>query len=957
MENRIFSSEFLNFFILRGRFLLVLMGMVTSCITEEVVTVPDSEPTDPVKSGYMKIHLNTPESHMPKTKTYGTRAMDNQAEREIDPEMLNVLVFSCDDDGDGNISEKFYYKAIVNGSVVYDENDGNKAAVVVKLMKSASSNDYYRIVVIANHDMSGIKMVRNVTAKEDILEQLTYSASGKWNADSPDYSLFPMWGEGMPVAITDNMPSPTIDLCRALARIDVGLNFVIDNGKLTEQVYGISDFKLAEVFVFRTYDKGYVAPLSGYAAGMVSVPSGASRHDDNSPLDYIIPVTGGVNRYVREIYVPEADLQQIPDNDNTHCIVVGGYYQNSSVVSYYRLDFAKDVGNGVRDYLPILRNHRYVFNITQVNGPGFSSAVSALKSMPTVGNVNYDLIAWDATIHEMETQGQYYFGIDNRNLLAEAPSTNSAPNNKFTVRYQTNYPLSVADPISLVWASTQDGNGATSDETGASSRAFEAQWLQDGKNILITVNNDNLTSALITDTLYVYAGPFVKKIVVQQKYYDVNYSIDCSSISMKGAYKRGITLNSSAHYITLSITADNRAMQGHSYVIETTDPHNHGIRFHAEGIFDFTGIPDGSPLRIDNICLTGSGTLSAPDEERVFSLPIVSNSPSGPSCEVTIKLAIPRMSVLVISELDSEYGYAISDMNSGAGKILASPNNFGVEDNSIVEVEGFSFISYNSENNSDFSLSTTNDAYKWLTGENNGGKIADIVYLANHMSFNERTSRLLVDYLDKGGVIVAFNEDFSIRTFANTLFERTNISSSSFSPAGSVYPFPANPYFDLSEKDLQNVLHRFEDDPILNGSFGDVRDKQWGEDANTSMHLNNLPSDSDLTVYSYYLNISLDIPFMSMGAVNGFKYESKDRNIIWFGDGGFMASNLGMPLESQVSYPLNWNVETFFPEPKLLYGNVRLMPVYNSVVFCNIMAWAVQKSDSLRGKRNNKEKN
>ena len=362
--------------------------LITSCISEEVF-MPYPEPANPVQNGYIKIHLNTPDPQLPTSKSVGTRAMNAQEERVIDPKMLNVLVFSYMDDGYGTITETFDYMAPVSGGVDYDEMDGSKATVVAKLMKSNTSSDYYRIVVIANHILSVINLERNVTTKKDLLEKLTYLVPEKWNG-----TVFPMWGESMPIVISDDMPSPTIELCRALARIDVGLNFKANNGKLTDQANGISGFKLAEVLVYRTYDKGYVAQI-GDTSEMPSVPSDALRHDDDSPLGYIIPDVGGVDVYAREIYVPEAELPSTPTQDNIHCIVIGGYYQNTAVVSYYRLDFANETTFGERSYLPLLRNHRYVFNIIQVHGPGFSSAMAALASVPTTGNVDYDLVVWE----------------------------------------------------------------------------------------------------------------------------------------------------------------------------------------------------------------------------------------------------------------------------------------------------------------------------------------------------------------------------------------------------------------------------------------------------------------------------------------------------------------------------------------------------------------------------------
>jgi len=784
--------------------------LFSSCIREDIISDDNYS-----RDGYMKIYLNTPDLRTPHHKQ---RAMGTHAERTIDQNLLSILVFKCSDD-----TETFYYQAPISGSIIYE--DGNKAVVTVKLAKSASFNDLYRIMIVANHDISGINMIKDITTKTEILEQLTYSVSGKWNADSDNYSLFPMWGETIPIEISENTYSPTINLYRALARIDVGLNFGISDGKLTEQAYGIGNFQLKEIIVYRTYDKGFVAPINTNFTTAPSVPSSAIQHADNSPLNYLIENIGGANSYVREIYVPEADLPISPTNDNVHCIVVGGYYNNSSVVSYYRLDFATET-NDTRTYLPILRNHRYAFNIIQVRGTGATSAQKALDTYETIDNIDYDLIVWDETIHEMEIQGKYYFGLDNRNLLFEAQSTINDTSNFFTIKYQTNYPLSVSDSLKLIWTSALNNPSSTP--------LFSAQWQASNKSIRITAETDNTTKNLLTDTLLVYAGPFMMKVAVQQKY------------------------------------------------IETT--------------------------------------------------------------------IIPRMHILVLSYIQSNFGYTISRTRGGAGKIFNSPNNFGPYDNSIVKTEGFYFIE--SEDYL-FNTDTTSVPYKWITGIGNEGKIADIIYLANYAVFNSATGQLLTDYLDKGGVIVVFNQDVTLLHLINSVLGISNTFTYPYGPSGSVYPFPANPYFISEGGNLQDILSQFENDPILNGPFGDVRDKQWGEDASVTMNLGNIPiTDTNLTIYSYLMNISPNTPVGSMNYVNSFKYETENRNMIWFGDGGFMASGEdGQPYVSATICPLYWNLQTSFPEAKPIYGNSNPYPVYNSIVFCNTMAWAVNKSESLRAKR------
>ena len=896
---------------------------MSSCSQEEMVC--ESSPS--IQDGYMKIHLHTPDLQIPSLRS---------AENAIDKNLLNVLVFKCDGDEDGI----FYYKAPISGSIIYDKDDNSKAEITIKLLESTSSEDQYKIVVVANYDLSNVELKKNRTSKAEVLRNLSYSLPGKWNADTDNYSRFPMWGENDPITISDRMASPVINLYRALARVDIGLNFAVENGKLTEQANGLSEFKIKEVLIYRTYDKGYTAPLNTDFTTTPSIPSDAKRHRDTSPLSYTIQNAGGTDRYVREIYIPEADLPSSPGNDNTHCVVVGGYYKNSSDVSYYRLDFARENSEN-RSYLPVLRNHRYTFNITQVRGPGARSADAALKTHGTIENLGYDLIVWDESIHEMEVQGKYYFGLDNRSLLFGAQSTVNDPSNVFSVKYDTNYPLSSGDPLTLNWTSVL--------EDPSSTPKFAAQWQMSNKSILIKANTNNATSGLFSDTLLVCAGPFVLKITVQQKYLDLKYSLVCTSVNVNGIYKRGIALDSEKHSITLSIIAENRDMQGLPYVIETADPLNHGISFRAEGTFDFTHIPQGNPLRIDNIRMAGSGTIQAPDDVNMFSLPIVSNNSSGSSCEATIQLVIPHMTILVLAYPDKDFGYAISDGYSGAYQIFNSPNNFGPKDNSIIKVEGFSFISSTAFIFESFG---TGNLYKWITGIGNDGKIADIVYLANYAKFeNNTTVELLVNYMDKGGVVVVFNEDSSVKNLVNAVLNVNDISSTAYGIGGSVYAFPAHSSSGLNEDGVQNILRQFENDPILNGPFGDARDKQWGADINPIMHLGNLPADPNLTTYSYQADISTN-ETMNTSYVNGFKYESKNRNMVWFGDGGFMASYEGNIAAVNASCPLSWNLNTFFPEPRFGYGTTQNIQVYNSTVFCNIMAWAILKSESLRAERN-----
>lgn len=50
------------------------------------------------------------------------------------------------------------------------------------------------------------------------------------------------------------------------------------------------------------------------------------------------------------------------------CIVVGGYYDGASELSYYRIDFNPGVEG--HPFGQVLRNHKYVFRIKKVTGTG-----------------------------------------------------------------------------------------------------------------------------------------------------------------------------------------------------------------------------------------------------------------------------------------------------------------------------------------------------------------------------------------------------------------------------------------------------------------------------------------------------------------------------------------------------------------------------------------------------------
>lgn len=284
-----------------------------------------------------------------------TRAITANEENAIDITQLKVLAFKA-----SGASELFDYEA------PQVKLQGGKYTVT---LRQSRAGEKYRLVVITNAGKK-LPVIPEGTLKSDALKMITFTATGKWNtAGTTNYKPLPMWGETATAqAMTPSTNLGDITLLRALARIDVGCALT------GETAAGISGFTLKSVSVYRTRNKGYVAPvdagtITGNVVAAVSVPPDAGT---NGALTYTC-MDG--KALVREIYVTETP-QGTGREDNV-CLVVGGNYGGST--NYYRVDLTS-AGN----YIPLKRNCRYIVNITKVDNAGYTTEAAAMEGNKTV---------------------------------------------------------------------------------------------------------------------------------------------------------------------------------------------------------------------------------------------------------------------------------------------------------------------------------------------------------------------------------------------------------------------------------------------------------------------------------------------------------------------------------------------------------------------------------------------
>ena len=365
--------------------------------------------------GETTITLNLAPMDAAVANTYAMSATD-----EYHINTLDILLFN------ESAPHNFYQLIEVDNAKIKD--NGIPTAKSVKVEISAAAGNY-QVVLLANlrHELDSLEALSIFTpsaTKEDLLKRVTFNNKEWKTGASPRY--LPMWGEAAGVY---SFPHPAnssikVDMLRAIARIDVGINY---SDNLVAQ--GLGDLlKIKKVSLANTYYKGAAVPA---AANYSNLKVSAATLPPTPPA----LVTGGADyeiatsafAFEREIYVTEhpnasANLSE------AFTIFIGGYYNNSAQLSWYRIDLEDaDFPSG---YLPILRNHRYIVNLKEVSGPGYATIEEAGKNR---SYIDAEVLLWNDEGIDVN-MGQYSLDVDmpKLDLYKEAGSV--------TLNIVTDYP-------------------------------------------------------------------------------------------------------------------------------------------------------------------------------------------------------------------------------------------------------------------------------------------------------------------------------------------------------------------------------------------------------------------------------------------------------------------------------------------------------------------------------------
>ena len=388
-----------------------------------------------------------------------TRSLTPEGENSTAAERIRVLVFDKDN--------KFSYEAKVT-SYIPSGNPADKKdkGTMTLLAKNTPSGDTSTFVMLANVTRSANTDADGLAGKtrEEVMQLFTFSMPDKgiWK----DGEL-PMWGASDPVRVDHSAGAVpklgTVYLVRAVARVDVGLNLSnISEGASTfdEKAGGIEGITLTKVFFYNTNTTGRVSPFEN---GIYWDEANRKAKQPSIP-DPAPAVTGKIDKtssivdekiLLREVYVPEAvnvptaatqgaNGETLPENNTENYLkrpyiivgLTGADKSRPDKETFFRIDYLKRTGaeaDATYEYLPLLRNYRYLVNIKAVGGPGFDTEEDARKG--PAANIMYNVVVWnESTMSDVLYDGQYMLGVsaDHFTFYREGGS--------LTAKVQTSWP-------------------------------------------------------------------------------------------------------------------------------------------------------------------------------------------------------------------------------------------------------------------------------------------------------------------------------------------------------------------------------------------------------------------------------------------------------------------------------------------------------------------------------------
>ncbi|MDR0536536.1 MAG: FimB/Mfa2 family fimbrial subunit [Tannerellaceae bacterium] len=375
----------------------ILLLSLAACTSEETALDRDIDNGGDNNSGNKKEAIVSFALDMP--SALSTRSLSEDDENTVTE--ITLLQF----DRDNNNKEHLRYISRTTSITSPGTPSNPSKTFTAKVLEGA-----YNIVALANASSANLNSGYYGLEKSAILDSFIYHNPGKLALANKS---IPSWGETGLMNIVASQSTPiSISMTRMMAKVNV---------KLAPKA--LPDFDITKIFVYNQSSNGALVPdpnayNSSQKLTMPTAPKDSGFCKMLYPTPALMYEEGkdwtGVDSCNNAIYLYEAPKGTPTTMMENTCIVVGGSYLGHPE-SYYRIDFVGKDSNGQDEWLPILRNHLYTLNISDVTGDGAKDPDDAFKSKSS--NLVANIMAWDeTTITDIIFDNQYMLGVSRRKI-------------------------------------------------------------------------------------------------------------------------------------------------------------------------------------------------------------------------------------------------------------------------------------------------------------------------------------------------------------------------------------------------------------------------------------------------------------------------------------------------------------------------------------------------------------
>lgn len=216
------------------------------------------------------------------------------------------------------------------------------------------------------------------------------------------------------------------------------------------------------------------------------------------------------NQLTREIYTFEAAPATTVSITTSPRIILQGTY--NGVDYFYPVDFTYDGSGGTTrgSYMPIVRNHKYIFTIAEVKNVGYTTAAAALAGTINYTNIVVTLLAIDDRFLDV------FYNKDN--LLAVTQVEYLFEKSEYSVLTETNL-LSILTSVPAGWTATYTGSDGVTPVTWLKLTDDAGNANNSGASGIKANTAINLTATAATRTGYIIikAGQLEARVKVTQQ--------------------------------------------------------------------------------------------------------------------------------------------------------------------------------------------------------------------------------------------------------------------------------------------------------------------------------------------------------------------------------------------------------------------------------------------------------